>query len=136
MRKAEWVLFLDGGSRGNPGPGASGAVLYHNGEMIKRTGKYFPRCTNNYAEYQSVVLGLNAAKKLGATYLECYMDSQLVVRQMNGQYRIKHPELKKIFWDIQASLEEFTRVTFHHVPRAQNKEADRVVNEILDSHTL
>lgn len=132
--KTTWKIFSDGGSRGNPGPGASGVVIYKNNDIVKRTGKFYNHCTNNFAEYMGVVIGLNAAKELGVRELDFYMDSQLVVRQMTGEYRVKNLDLRKIYLEIQELLSEFARVSFHHVMREKNKEADRVVNEIIDAN--
>lgn len=132
--KTTWKIFSDGGSRGNPGPGASGVVIYKNDDLVKQTGKFYKHCTNNFAEYMGVVIGLEAAKKLGIRELDFYMDSQLVVRQMTGEYRVKNSDLRKLYVEIQQQLQEFARVSFHHVMREKNKEADRVVNEIIDAN--
>lgn len=130
----KWKVFSDGGSRGNPGSGASGVVVYKNDKIVKRVGEFYEHCTNNFAEYMGVVVGLNAAKKLGAKEFDFYMDSQLVVRQMTGEYKVKNPELKKIYLEIQQMLPDFKRVTFKHVMREHNKEADSVVNETIDAN--
>ncbi len=132
--KTRWKVFSDGGSRGNPSPGASGVVVYKNGEILQRTGAFYRHCTNNFAEYMGVVIGLRAASELGARELDFYMDSQLVVWQVTGAYRVKNPDLRKIYLGIQDQLKSFTRVSFHHVMREKNKEADRVVNEIIDAN--
>ena len=127
-------MFSDGGSRGNPGPSASGYVLLTKDDrVIKEAGVYLGITTNNQAEYKSLKFGLEDAKKLGAKEVDAYMDSQLVIRQMNGQYKIKNPGLIPIFQDIQKLVMGFNKVTFSHVPRELNKLADAEVNKCLDA---
>ncbi len=131
---AELKLYTDGGSRGNPGPSASGFVLLDKDDVVvEKGGEYLGITTNNQAEYQAVKLGLETAKKLGARKVHGHMDSLLVVNQMNGIFKIKNRELWPIHQAIKDLKESFESVTFAHVPREMNKLADEQVNIILDS---
>ncbi len=130
----EVKLYTDGGSRGNPGPAASGWVVYDMKDaMLKEGGFYLGRATNNVAEYTALKLGLQDAKSLGASRVQVYMDSLLIVNQMKGLYKIKNADLRLIYQEVRDSLAAFEAVTFTHVPRALNTEADRMVNETLDA---
>lgn len=123
----------DGGSRGNPGPAAAAAVLLdEDGNVIEKRSEYMGVATNNQAEYLAVELGLQAMRELDIAAADFYLDSQLVVRQLNGQYKVKHPEMKAAFARIQ-KLKEGLDVTFTHVLRADNTIADTAVNECLDA---
>lgn len=127
-------LYTDGGSRGNPGPSASGFVLLDpDGNIVEKGGEYLGITTNNQAEYQAVKLGLETAKKIGARKVHGHMDSLLVVNQMNGIFKIKNRELWPIHQAIKDLKAEFESVTFVHVPREMNKLADEQVNIILDT---
>jgi len=129
-----WRLFTDGGSRGNPGPGACSYVLYGAaGNLQEKCGKYLGICTNNQAEYQGILTGLQAAKRLAVANLDCFLDSELVVKQVNGEYRIKNPDLKMVFDEVARVSRSFKHVSFTHIPRGKNSEADALVNETLDS---
>lgn len=129
----KYILFTDGGARGNPGPAASGfALLDESRNVVHSEGKYLGVQTNNFAEYTAVIEGLKIAKLAGATELEIYMDSELIVRQMNGQYKIKQPHLQKLAGEVFGLLNHFKSFSFRHVPREQNKLADKMVNEALD----
>jgi len=132
MKRA--TLYTDGGARGNPGPAAIGFVLTGIGSVPILFKKYLGKATNNQAEYQALLAGLSRAKKEGVKDLMCYLDSELVVKQVRGEYRVKNEDLKKILHEIRILLPYFTSVTFQHVPRAKNKIADGLVNEALDAH--
>lgn len=130
------VIYTDGGARGNPGPAGAGAVVYHNAQKVSEIKKYLgPRQTNNWAEYEALALALEEVKRLGLgdQELEVRMDSELIVKQMKGEYRVKEPSLKPQHAAVQALVAHFPRVLFVHVPRTENKEADRLVNEAIDS---
>lgn len=129
-------VFTDGGARGNPGPGAAGAVIYQGSKCRARLKRYLGHTTNNRAEYTAILMALEEAKKLGADRVEMCMDSELAVRQLNGQYRVKNFELAKIFLQIHNIKLQFKKVTFQHVPRAMNHEADAMVNEAIDENVL
>lgn len=130
----EVKLFADGGSRGNPGPSASGfAVLTMTGEIIHKGGIYLGITTNNQAEYRAVKLGLEEAKKLGARVVHVYLDSLLVVNQMKGVFKVRNRDLWPVHQSIKEDIKGFKEVTFSHVPRELNKLADAMVNQTLDS---
>ncbi|HLC69643.1 MAG TPA: ribonuclease HI family protein [Patescibacteria group bacterium] len=127
-------IYTDGGSRGNPGRAALGVVVKdETGKTIAAFGEYLGEQTNNYAEYQALIAGLEKAKKLGATEVECIMDSELVTKQMNGIYKIREPALQKLFVKAYNITQQFKKVKFRHVLRAKNKEADKLVNQVLDN---
>lgn len=127
-------MFSDGGSRGNPGPSASGYVLTDmNDKVIKKTGVYLGVTTNNQAEYQSLKFGLEEAYKLGAREVDVYMDSLLVINQMKGIFKVKNRDLWPIHESIKELAKRFKKVTYSHVPREFNKLADAEVNETLDA---
>ncbi|MGD8374081.1 MAG: ribonuclease HI family protein [Candidatus Woesebacteria bacterium] len=127
------MISTDGGSRGNPGPSASGFVILNDSEeTIYEGGKYLGITTNNQAEYQAVKLALEKALELGARVAEFKIDSLLIVNQMSGIYQIKNRDLWPIYTNIKDLISKFDKVTFKHVPRELNKEADAMVNRILD----
>lgn len=129
------IAFTDGGSRGNPGPAALGVYITdEQGRMVKEHGRYLGTATNNHAEYAAVIDALEHAKQLGADELDMFMDSELVVRQLSGQYRVKDPGLAQQYMRVHNLRLGFRKVTFTHVRREKNKEADRLVNETLDRH--
>jgi ribonuclease HI len=130
----EVKLYTDGGSRGNPGPSATGFVITDmDNNVVTSAGKYLGITTNNQAEYQAVQQGLNKVFELGAQTVHVYMDSLLVVSQMNGIFKIKNRELWPIHQSIKDIISKFNKVSFTHVPREMNKLADSQVNEILDA---
>lgn len=130
----ELKLFTDGGSRGNPGPSATGFVILDmDRNVIKSDGTYLGITTNNQAEYQAVLQGLRRAGQLGARIVHVYMDSLLVVNQMSGVFKIKNRELWPIHQAIKDEIAKFQKVSFTHVPREMNKLADAEVNKTLDA---
>jgi len=129
------VVYTDGGSRGNPGPSASGFVVYgKDGELLFEGGKYLGITTNNQAEYQAVKLGLEKALELNARVVSFRLDSQLVANQLTGVYQIKNRDLWPIHESIKELITKFKKVTFTHVRREFNREADAMVNKILDQY--
>jgi ribonuclease HI len=131
--EAEATLFADGGSRGNPGPAASGAVLLDaTGELVEEVAAYLGTATNNVAEWTALVLGLEAASKRGIRRLAVRLDSELVVKQLRGEYRVKKPELQPLHRRALALLRHFEHVDVRHVPRKENALADDLVNRVLD----
>jgi ribonuclease HI len=128
-----YTLYTDGGARGNPGPAAIGIVLKKNEDVLVQKAKYIGVATNNQAEYQALILGLHTALD-HAKELKCLLDSELVVKQLNGEYRVKDEKLKPLFEKVKKLEEDFTRVTFHHIPREKNKLADLLLNEELDKN--
>lgn len=137
-----FTIYTDGGARGNPGPAGAGAAIYDaSGKTIAEVSEYLGGMkTNNEAEYQAVVLALQklkatvGAKRAKEAVIEFRMDSQLVVRQLNGQYKIRETRLKALFADVWNARLDCGEISFTHIPREQNKEADRLVNEAIDAH--
>lgn len=127
------VIHTDGGARGNPGPAGAGVVI-QDGEQKHELKKYLGRQTNNWAEYEALILALEEAKRLGfgGRSVEVRMDSELIVKQMSGEYRVKDANLKLKFATVRELMTGFESVCFVHVPRERNKEADRLVNDAID----
>lgn len=127
-------LFADGGSRGNPGPSASGYVLLDmKDNVIKKSGVFLGITTNNQAEYQALRFGLEEAYRVGAREIDVFMDSLLVINQMKGIFKVKNRELWPIHQSVQDQAKLFRSVKYTHVPREFNKLADAEVNEVLDA---
>ena len=128
-------IYTDGGSRGNPGPsGAGGVIIDPSGEIISESSEYLGHQTNNYAEYMALFLTLKRANVLGIRSADVFMDSKLIVEQMNGNYKVKNEALKVIHCEIVELLKSFEKVTFTHVYREHNKHADRLVNQAIDKY--
>lgn len=128
-------IFTDGGARGNPGPAACGVIIKdENDKVIGKFSKYLGERTNNQAEYEGVILALTEAQKFGQVEIAFYLDSLLVVNQLKGSYKVKEPELQKLFVKIWNLSQKFKKITYTHVPRAMNALADRLVNEELDKN--
>lgn len=128
------TLHTDGGARGNPGPAGIGYVLaVENKESIFHAG-YIGETTNNQAEYQALVAGMKRAIAEGVQELACYLDSELVVKQVRGEYRVKNAELKPWVDEVHALRAKLKRVSFTHVRREKNKAADKLVNQAIDGH--
>jgi probable phosphoglycerate mutase len=126
-------LFADGGSRGNPGPAAGGAVLLaEDGTVLREIGEYVGIATNNVAEWRGLLAGLEAALELGVEELAIRLDSELVVRQLTGVYRVKHPDLIPLAARARKLLARLRSVDIAHVRRKENAAADAVVNRVLD----
>ena len=129
----EWTLRCDGGARGNPGPGAAAWVLTDpSGAEIEANSEFLGAVTNNVAEYRALIAGLDAAVRHQAQPLRVCMDSELVVRQMTGEYRVKHAGLKPLHAEARAAAAKLHAVRFQAVRRAENARADQLVNETLD----
>lgn len=129
------TLFADGGSRGNPGPAASGAVLFdEQGAVLREIGTYLGIATNNVAEWTGLLTGLEAAIELGVKDLTVRLDSELVVKQLSGAYRVKNEGLIPLHARAKTLLRSFARVDIRHVPRKQNAAADALCNQVLDAH--
>jgi ribonuclease HI/probable phosphoglycerate mutase len=127
-------LFTDGACRGNPGNGGAGAVLVgENGEVVSTAKRFLGHCTNNIAEYQALILGLEEALRRGSTAISIYLDSELIVRQIQGIYRVKNPTLKPLMADVRALLDRFDTWQVAHVPRSENAVADKLANEAIDN---
>ncbi len=127
------IVHVDGGARGNPGPAAVGVVVSTpGGEILDEFAERIGVATNNVAEYRALLRGVQRAAALGATDVEFVNDSELVAKQVNGVYKVKHPAMKPLYDEAQAALSGFQRWRIRSVPRAQNARADALVNEALD----
>ena len=129
------IIEADGGSRGNPGPAGYGAVVRDadTGELLAEASGCLGSTTNNVAEYSGLIAGLRAALKAGAASVEARMDSKLVVEQMSGRWKIKHPNLRPLASEAAGLARELGEVTYTWVPRARNAHADRLANEAMDA---
>jgi ribonuclease H / adenosylcobalamin/alpha-ribazole phosphatase len=128
------VLFTDGGARGNPGPAAYGFVLEsEDGDLLAAVGAGIGVATNNVAEYSGLIAGLRRAAEEGVTQLEVRSDSELMVKQMRGEYRVKNARLRPLSIEASRLARELASVRYVHVPREKNELADRLVNEALDA---
>jgi len=127
------IIYTDGGARGNPGPAGCGVIFYNeNKDVVAEISKFIGHATNNYAEYMAVVFAFEKAKDLGAEYLDFYLDSELVVKQLNREYKVKNKELASLFVKIYNNTLNFKEVKFFHIRREFNKEADRLANLAMD----
>lgn len=127
-------LFTDGGSRGNPGPAASAAILRdETGKTVNQIGIFIGNATNNEAEYKGLIFGLDMVAKMDIKEIDCYLDSELVVKQVRGEYKVKNENIKGFFVILKEKINNFNKITFTHIPREQNSEADALVNKVLDS---
>jgi ribonuclease HI len=126
------VVNVDGGARGNPGPAAIAAVAQSGGEVVAERGERIGRATNNVAEYKALLLGIELAKTLGASELELVGDSELIVKQVKGEYKVKDATMRELHAEVKRALRDFNRWSIRHVRREHNVEADRLVNETLD----
>lgn len=131
---AKLTVNVDGGARGNPGPAAIGVVLSTpQGEVLEQHGETIGRATNNVAEYRALLRGVELAAAHGATELDLVGDSELVVKQMKGQYKVKDATMKELNTEAKAALRAFDSWSIRHVRRAENAAADKLVNEALDA---
>ena len=136
MAPTEVRVNVDGGSRGNPGPAAIAAVVQDgNGEVVEERSEAIGTATNNVAEYRALLLGIARAAALGARRLELIGDSELIVRQVTGEYKVKDEALRELHRQVREALDEFERWSIRHVRRDENAEADRLVNEELDKQS-
>ncbi len=128
-----WIIYTDGGSRGNPGPAAYAYVIQRHGEVDLEEKCYLGQTTNNIAEYTGMVKALEHAKELGGRTLIVHSDSELMVKQMNGEYRVKNEGLRPLYQQAVKLRAQFDKVTFKHVYREQNAQADALCNEAMDN---
>jgi ribonuclease HI len=127
---------VDGGARGNPGPAGVGVVLTdRDGTELDRANAYIGETTNNVAEYRAVLLGIDRARALGVEELEIVNDSELIARQLTGEYKVKKEELRLLHGQVKQALSGFARWSIRSVPRAKNELADALVNEALDARS-
>jgi ribonuclease HI len=128
------VVHVDGGARGNPGPAAGAAVISTpDGDVVDEAHELLGLATNNVAEYRGLLLGLQRARELGADEVEIVNDSELVAKQVNGLYKVKHPDMRPLHAQAMEALRGFQRWTVRSVPRAENAAADALVNQALDA---
>ena len=139
--KYKFLIHTDGGARGNPGPAAVGVIIEGESVGKKEFGEYLGETTNNEAEYRAVIIALKKLKhlvggeKARGAEVEVHVDSELLEKQINGEYKIKDENIKNLFVEIWNLKTDFGEVTFKHIPREENTEADKVVNQILDKET-
>ncbi len=133
MSYKKLIIFTDGGARGNPGPGGIGVVIYdENRKKIAEISQHIGHSTNNQAEYKAVIAAMKKAKELGGQELEFYLDSELIVKQLKREYKVKNGELAPLFLQIYNLEIGFKKVSFCHIPRERNKEADALANKAMD----
>jgi ribonuclease HI len=131
---SRFTVNVDGGARGNPGPAAIGVVLRNGGgEVLAEVGEAIGEATNNVAEYRALLRGIELAAEHGATELELVGDSELVVRQVEGRYKVKNAGMKELYEEAKRALRGFDNWSIRHVRRENNADADRLVNEALDA---
>lgn len=131
--REECVLMVDGAARGNPGEAGCGAVICEpDGRVVKELSRYLGRTTNNVAEYEGLLMGLEALLEMGKKQIIVQSDSELMVRQLNGEYRVKNDQLKKLFARAFHLLCQFERCRIVHVPRERNRLADRLANKGIE----
>jgi ribonuclease HI/probable phosphoglycerate mutase len=136
MNAAACRLFTDGASRGNPGQAGAGALLLDaEGRELAARSLYLGECTNNVAEYRALLLGLETALEQGCARLDIRLDSELIVRQLQGRYQVKNHALKPLFQEVSNLLARLESWTVAHVPREQNKRADQLANQGVDSRS-
>jgi len=127
------IIFTDGGARGNPGPAGIGAALYNEKKaIVAEISEFLGVATNNQAEYRAVIAALEKAKTLGAAEIDFFLDSELVVKQLRHEYKVKNQELAPLFLKVHNLSLGFKKISYTHVFREQNKEADRLANEAMD----
>jgi ribonuclease HI len=129
---SRFTVNVDGGARGNPGPAAIGVVLRHGGEIVEEVGETIGEATNTVAEYRALLRGIELATERGASDLELIGDSELVVRQVEGRYKVKNAGMKELHEEVKRALRGLDSWSIRHVRRAENADADRLVNQALD----
>ncbi|MBL7047787.1 MAG: ribonuclease HI family protein [Candidatus Marinimicrobia bacterium] len=135
IREKNLVIYTDGGARGNPGPAASGVVIFDDQEKILgEYSEFLGEATNNQAEYRAIVLALEKAIELEGEKIILYSDSELVIKQLNHKYKVKDSKLSALFVEIWNLAQNFNSIEYQHVPREKNKLADAQVNKCLDQH--
>ena len=133
------TIYTDGGARGNPGPAAIGVIIQKEGQILKKYSQCIGQTTNNQAEYQAIIFALKkikllfGKKKAKTMEIEICLDSELIAKQLNHQYKIKEKDLQPLFLKIWNLILDFSQLDFKYIPRQQNKEADRLVNQALDA---
>ncbi len=127
------IIYSDGGARGNPGPAGIGAVIYDDSKKeIATVSKFIGRATNNQAEYLALIEALKKAKELNIVDLQVYLDSELIVKQINREYKVKNKDLAPLFLQVHNLSMSFGKISFSHVRREENKRADELANLAMD----
>lgn len=131
----KFIINSDGAARGNPGPSGIGVVIKdENGVIVREISEYIGETTNNQAEYKALLAALHGALSLGAEAIEIFADSELMVNQIKGVYKVKNEGIKPLFNEARGLLQKIKAYGIKHVPREKNKEADRLANEAIDGH--
>jgi ribonuclease HI len=135
-KNTDITIYTDGGSRGNPGPAACGIIMFDRNErLFNLNAKFLGNLTNNQAEYKGVITALRMAQGMGVKKVTFYLDSELIVKQLTGVYKIKSPNIASLKSTIDKLLTNFKSVTFKHIVRKYNTFADKLVNIVLDAHS-
>ncbi len=128
-------IYIDGCSKGNPGQAGAAAVIYDSeGQLVQKASRYLGQATNNVAEYSALLLALEEAANLKGRQLQVFSDSELMVRQYNGQYKIKNKALQKMHIEVRQWVSKFDQVLLSHIPREENREADNLANKAVKEH--
>lgn len=131
-KTSSWVVYTDGASRGNPGWAGAGAVLLSPEKKVTELKRFLGKQTNNFAEYQAMLLAFEELQRQKAGHVILRADSELMIKQMRQEYRVRNENIKPLYEKATQFLEDFSSVTFEHIPREKNKEADRLANEAID----
>ncbi len=135
MQGHELIIYTDGASRNNPGEAGAGVYILQDGKPVETIARYLGRRTNNIAEYTAAIIGLEHAAKLGASRVKLFADSELMVKQINGQYKVKNEGLKPLYNKVKELIAKIGSVEVQYIPREQNKEADALANKAIDEKT-
>ena len=130
----EMTIYTDGASRNNPGEAGAGVFIIRDGEPVAKIARYLGTTTNNVADYTAAIIGLEHAMKLGVSRVRLFADSELLVKQLNGQYRVKNEGLKPLHAQARALIAKIGRVEDHSIPREMNREADALANQAIDEN--
>ena len=131
----EIFVYVDGASRGNPGPAGAGVwIIDADGHCLSKRAEFLGVTTNNVAEYQALLVGLKEAIKLSPARLSVYMDSELVVKQVRGEYRVRSKDLLPLYTQVKKIMQRFSSVSLQYIPRKKNREADRLANHAIDKN--
>jgi len=128
----KFIIYADGGSRGNPGPSGIGVIIKEGRKKVKEVFKFIGNTTNNIAEYSALIIALEEARTLGATEVVINLDSELVVKQLTGEYKVKDPAMKELFEQTVVVLRDFENFEICHIEREFNKDADKLVNKAIN----
>jgi ribonuclease HI len=137
MKYNKLIIYTDGGARGNPGPAGIGAIIYdEERNVLAEISEYIGRTTNNQAEYRALLSAIRKAKDFETEEIQFFLDSQLVVEQMSGNYKVKNKDLQPLFVKIYNESLNYKKVKYTHIPREKNKEADRLANLAMDKRDV